>query len=144
MASESVMWQHLAQHAGPLLTMERIDAKRQEGVPDVSWCHGVSDTAGWLELKVVQVEFVPDRVRIPWKSPAQPLWLYRWARRGGRAGILLRDSTDSWYFWRAFGSASWHKAMLSVHLPDPTWCSIGALDADGLVRALTAKLATSW
>lgn len=137
MANESVMWEHFRAKVEGSLGVERIDAKRVEGVPDVVWCHGPTDKAGWIELKVIDKPFVRGSLRIPWKSPAQPLWLGNWARRGGRAGILLRDAEDSWWYWEAQPDAAWHKAMLSKDLPKPTWWSRVIFDARDFVYKLT-------
>lgn len=137
MASESVMWDYFrVKMEAARVGVERIDAKRVEGVPDVVWCHESSDTAGWIELKVIDRAF-GDGVRIPWKSPAQPLWLGNWVRKGGRAGILLRDAEDSWWYWKADVSAAWHKAMLSRELPRSSWRSVAAFNAGSFVDYLT-------
>jgi hypothetical protein len=87
----------------------RITEKLNEGVPDITFCLP-SGAAGWMELKA------EDRYRkgmkIPWKSPAQPLFLYTWAQRGGAAGCLMRiNSTDEWYWWRARGSVEWNRMI---------------------------------
>jgi hypothetical protein len=122
MASEKVMWEHMRDRVGELMLMERITEKLNEGVPDVSWCHGETDTAGWLELKVLdkpaKTLMTEKRWVIPFKSPAQPLWLYRWAKNGGRAGVLLRTSDDMWIFWRAEGTVEWLKMIQSAEAFD--------------------------
>jgi hypothetical protein len=90
--------------------MVRITEKLNDGVPDTTFCLD-DGSAGWVELKAIDTLNVGKTV-IPWKSSAQPLWLYTWAQRGGMAGCLLRvNRTDEWYWWRAQGTFDWLKMI---------------------------------
>lgn len=121
-----------------LIYMVRITEKLGEGVPDTTWCLPDVDKAGWLELKVTET-IVPKRTKIPWKSPAQPLWLYMWANRGGRAGCLLRNKKDGvWYFWKAEGSVEWNTMIQTpdAFLPENITASREGFSPDWLRACL--------
>lgn len=103
--SENNAWQYLRDRLKPHIHIERFTDRISEGVPDT--CYVFNDrTTGWLELKYLPR--LSPTSKIPWKSPAQPLWLNRWTRKGGVAGILMRTGDDEWLYWRAE--------------PDPRWC----------------------
>jgi hypothetical protein len=90
--------------------MVRITEKLNEGVPDTTFCLP-SGESGWVELKAIDSTPGP-MTKIPWKSPAQPLWLYTWAQRGGMAGCLLRvNRTDEWLWWKAQGTVEWNRMI---------------------------------
>lgn len=111
MAGEVRMWELLrAKVVVPRhIHMVRITEKLNDGVPDTTFCLP-SGESGWVELKAID-HYKPG-VSIPWKSPAQPLWLYTWAQRGGMAGCLLRvNSSDLWYWWKAEGTVEWNRMI---------------------------------
>lgn len=111
MAGEMRMWELLRSKAVEPrhIHMVRITEKLNEGVPDTTFCLP-SGESGWVELKAE--DKLREGMRIPWKSPAQPLWLYTWAQRGGMAGCLMRiNASDIWYWWKAQGTVEWNRMI---------------------------------
>lgn len=105
--SEKQMWEYLRPKLAPLLKVERITERLNEGVSDVVYARSKTEM-GWVELKVTS----KPRGRIPWKSPAQPLFLTSWAARGVRAGVLVRVEEDnSFWYWRADGTIEWNRII---------------------------------
>lgn len=95
--NEQGMWAHIR----PKLTIAGLDPVRVEnsampGTPDVWYTHGA------VELKYA--ERWPPRggpLRIEHYTAEQRVWLYRRARAGGRAFLLLRVGLKKWYLFRA-------------------------------------------
>lgn len=126
--SEQAMWGLLAQKTRGLVGMERITEKLNPGVPDVVYQFPSTSElilgsyvrqpgpSGWVELKYVggdkaQRALREGVVKIPWKNADQPYWLQRWARWGGRSGVLLQISEVGWYYWRPWQSIKWLDAI---------------------------------
>lgn len=65
----------------------RITDKLQGGIPDILWL-ARDGRSGFVELKADD-----------WVRPDQALFLWRWVKAGGRAGILKRDAGE-WVYWR--------------------------------------------
>jgi hypothetical protein len=106
------MWEKIRERAvvPRHIHMVRITEKLNDGVPDTTFCLP-SGESGWVELKAIDNTPGP-LTKIPWKSPAQPLWLYTWAQRGGTAGVLLRvNRTDEWLWWQAKGTVEWNRMI---------------------------------
>lgn len=165
--SEQAMWGLLREKTKLLCGMERITEKLNPGVPDVVYqfptfyggepkvecgevvsVPGFPGPSGWLELKYLPAERVKGHsVRIPWKSADQPFWLQRWARWGGRAGVLLYVKDTGWYYWRAPAAIKWvewikgpvvlgHQEPPVPHGEYPTWACSAKLDVAGLLVEL--------
>lgn len=134
------MWENVrdrvkAQSGGPLL--ERITEKLNRGVPDVTYQFGGGE-AGWVELKwLAKPGKAWPLVAIPWKSTDQPLWLWRWARAGGRAGVLLKIADVGWFYWRPDREVGWMTRIQGqVDVGTATWAGGPVLDLEGLLGAL--------
>lgn len=111
MAGEVRMWDLIREKAvvPRHVHMVRITEKLNDGVPDTVYCLP-SGESGWCELKAI--DRWNSKTVIPWKSPAQPLWLYTWAQRGGTAGVLLRvNESDNWVWWKAQGTVAWNRMI---------------------------------
>jgi len=94
---------------------ERLTERLNPGVPDVLWTF--EGRTGLLELKWLPA-FPTDRTVTPLLTygahglqPDQAFWLGRWARRGGRAHVLLRIGTDDWWLWTALPTVVWTGAI---------------------------------
>jgi len=141
--SEAALWGYLRDHLcpantqTPALHLERITEKLSKGVPDTTWSHPFTGRAGWLELKFLHHR--RDTTSIPWTSPEQPLWLGRWARRGGgNASVLCKVGRDEWYWWRAHRDPRW---IPWIQTPEafrrPTYHHVGTtLDLDTFIDRL--------
>lgn len=123
---------------------ERITERLNDGVPDVVY-QFLSGETGWLELKFLATKGRTwPLVKIPWKSPAQPFWLQRWVRWGGRAGVLLYVADVGWYYWRPSKDIRWVAwAQDPVPAEGATWWCGPRLDVSGLLRAMREKVAAS-
>lgn len=62
-----------------------------QGIPDTNYCYG--NIEGWIENKIVRSG---DKVKM---QPAQPAWMERRARNGGRVFIAVRwpQNADTLY-----------------------------------------------
>lgn len=112
MAGEVRMWELIRARAvvPRHIHMVRITEKLNDGVPDTTFCLP-SGESGWVELKA-EDRFKSGVTCIPWKSPAQPLWLYTWAQRGGMCGVLMRlNQSDTWMWWQAKGTVEWNRMI---------------------------------
>ena len=135
--SESAMWDHLKEKIVGRVNAERITERLNDGVPDVVY-QFASGEAGWCELKYV-AGVGKDVLRIPWKSTAQPFWLQRWRRWGGRSGVLLRIERRGWFYWRPTDDIRWVEwAQNPVGLDTATWRCGERLDVTGLCAAWKA------
>jgi hypothetical protein len=87
---EGRLWTRLAAAFKTLaVDATRIESVAGTGVPDVNWCAGPR-REGWLELKVARGNRVALRQE-------QAAWLYRRARKGGSAHVLVYDPRDRLY-----------------------------------------------
>lgn len=130
--SETNMWDYLQPKLkAENLHCERITDRAQEGVPDVVYVNGLG-TTGWLELKYLAA-YPKDLAVTPLLTygshglqTAQAFWLGRWARRGGRAGILLRVGSTDWWYWRSEGAPEWTsniQTCWAASMATRRWCS---------------------
>jgi hypothetical protein len=141
--SEKQMWGYLQPRLP--LHCERLTDRIQEGLPDVLYVRDDGAT-GLVELKYLPA--LPQNLSatpvLTYGShglqTAQAFWLNRWARRGGRAGVLLRVGTHDWFYWRAEPSPNWIPFIRSVDAVwYPTWrwkAYNGSLDLDVLAGVL--------
>ncbi len=73
--------------------LERHENKVGSGTPDVHFMH--RKNPGWIELKFE--EKFPSRIDF---QPGQPLWLYEYAKKGGRCFVFLYVKAEkSVYVW---------------------------------------------
>jgi hypothetical protein len=137
------MWEYLQPKLKPFLHVERLTDRFNDGIPDTLWTLKPVDQqgnhkfhtdgqplTGLLELKWLKA-LPKDLSTTPVLTygghglqPAQAFWLNRWARNGGRCGILLRVGTEDWYYWRADGRPEWLKFIVStdaINRPTRQW-----------------------
>ena len=100
---EATAWAYLRERLRDRWQAERLTDRLVKGVPDVVWVRkGSPPLTGFWELKATKA----PRGKIPWTSPEQPLWLWRWARSGGTAALVTR-SDGRWYVWRPRADVAW-------------------------------------
>lgn len=123
-----------------LLPMQRCDVRGVHGWPDVVWQDPHHrGRAGWLELKHLETGAGRARGKKIGLRPDQALWLSRWVRFGGTAGVLLYVSEPrTWGYlpaedsslWRtlAVGPEAWNKLEWLPRLADlvPRLCRTGS------------------
>lgn len=142
MAGEVRMWDLIREKVvvPRVVHMVRVTEKLNDGVPDTAYCLP-SGESGWCELKA-EDQYRDGLSRIPWKSPAQPLWLYTWAQRGGTCGVLMRiNSTDMWYWWQARGTVEWNRMIKTPEAFDNADDFRIGFSVDWLVKCLLGKSA---
>lgn len=130
----------------PRYFLTRFEAAQTSGVPDLLILDQPTGSVAWIEMKFRKFPYNwPKAALNLGLSPAQAVWLWRWRRNGGQAGVLCGTTAGVWLWVPAHAAPEWPERVMAPNgwMTVPHVVGSGPVPEPAVLWRLPADLAAA-